>query len=540
MSRVSALIISLLLALLAWPAAAASLVASVDRTRLGAGETLELTLQSDDPTQFGKPDLSALDVDFEVRDTRQINRVASLDSDAPADTRWIVSLLPRHAGSLVVPALSLGDARSERIIVQVLVATDADSANAQAVFIDASLDASSVYVQAQAVLTLRIYHSVALFDDSRLAPLDIPEAKTEQLGELRTYEKIIKGVRHGVIEVRFALYPQRSGELEIPAQVFNATLVDSTDGNARAGKSVRVSSTPLPLGVRPRPAAWPAEQPWLPARNLTLSESWNPEPIQSQVGESLTRTLSLKAEGLSSAQLPPLPATTVNGLRRYPDQPQLSNQGSERGLVGSRTEREALVPARSGSIDLPAIDVAWWNTYEDHLEHSSLPARSLRVVDNPSLAIETPVADTRAMPEDALLWPWKVATVLLAFTTLLGFLLWWRARSRPAVQRSLTSGPSPRSLLDDLKRACLANDPYATRQALDAWARQQPQTLAEMAARFVPLSEALDGLNGALYSEAGQHWHGKALWQAINAIAWVDLDDSDSPDSSGLPPLYPR
>jgi hypothetical protein len=128
MSRVSALIISLLLALLAWPAAAASLVASVDRTRLGAGETLELTLQSDDPTQFGKPDLSALDVDFEVRDTRQINRVASLDSDAPADTRWIVSLLPRHAGSLVVPALSLGDARSERIIVQVLVATDADSA----------------------------------------------------------------------------------------------------------------------------------------------------------------------------------------------------------------------------------------------------------------------------------------------------------------------------------------------------------------------------------------------------------------------------
>ncbi|MEX5613055.1 protein BatD, partial [Pseudomonas protegens] len=69
-----------------------------------------------------------------------------------------------------------------------------------------------------------------------------------------------------------------------------------------------------------------------------------------------------------------------------------------------------------------------------------------------------------------------------------------------------------------LKRACQANDPQATRQALDAWARQQPETLAEMAARFVPLSDALDGLNGALYSETGQYWQGEELWRAIRAI----------------------
>lgn len=31
-------------------------------------------------------------------------------------------------------------------------------------------------------------------------------------------------------------------------------------------------------------------------------------------------------------------------LRRYPDLPQLSNQITENGLIGSREEREALVP----------------------------------------------------------------------------------------------------------------------------------------------------------------------------------------------------
>ncbi|WP_446678056.1 BatD family protein, partial [Stutzerimonas balearica] len=101
------------------------------------------------------------------------------------------------------------------------------------------------------------------------------------------------------------------------------------------------------------------------------------------------------------------------------------------------------------------------------------------------------------------------------------------------------SGPTPRSLLDDLRRACQANDTQATRQALDAWARQQPETLAEMAARFVPLSEALDGLNGALYSETGQRWQGEALWQAIRSLPPLETPTAEQ-DSGALPPLYPR
>jgi hypothetical protein len=100
------------------------------------------------------------------------------------------------------------------------------------------------------------------------------------------------------------------------------------------------------------------------------------------------------------------------------------------------------------------------------------------------------------------------------------------------------AGPSPRTLLDDLRRACQANDPHATRQALDAWARQQPETLAEMAARFDPLSVALDDLNGALYSESGQHWQGETLWQAFQALPPSTQPVQQEPGS--LPPLYPR
>ena len=541
---------ALLLALLFWTAQAqaAELVASVDRSRLNSGETVELTLETSDVTQFGKPDLTPLEPLFEVRGTRQVNQLNTLNGDTQATTRWIITLLPRQNGSVVIPSLQLGEAQSQPITVQVIESQAQDSGNALApVFIETNLDQNSVYVQAQAILTLRIYHSVALYDDSSLTPLQIPDARIEQLGESRTYEKAINGLRHGVIEMRYAIYPQHSGVLTIPAQMFSATPVDTqssqdaTPQGSKPGKLMRVKSAEIPLTVKAKPATYPADVPWLPARSLSLSESWSPDPDHAQVGYSLTRSLTLNAEGLASSQLPPLPATEINGLRRYPDQPVLGNQSSDRGLIGSREDREALVPTHTGNIDLPSVEVVWWNTFEDHLEHSSLPARTLQVASNPSLIVDTPAGSPQAMSgaSNETLWWWKLSTVLLACTTLLGFGLWWRARWQPAILRAAQTGPSPRTLLDDLKRACQANDTHATRQALDAWARQQPETLADMAARFVPLSDALDGLNGALYSETGQYWQGEDLWRAIRAIPTAE-GVQDLVGDTGLPPLYPK
>ena len=538
----------LLFLLCCWtvPAHALGLVASVDRDQLNSGETVELTLETNDATLFGKPDLAPLDTLFEVRGTRQVNQLTTLNDDNKATTRWIITLQPKQTGTVTIPSLQVGDYHSLPINLTVTQSSASDSELAP-VFIEASLDQPNVYVQAQAILTLRVYHSVALYDDSNLTPLHLQDAIVEQLGESRTYEKLINGVRHGVIEVRYGIYPQHSGELQIPALTFSATQVDNQPGNTstpsapKPGKMVHVTSTEIPLQVKPKPEDYPATAAWLPARSLSLSESWNPEPDHSKVGDSLTRTLTLKAEGLSSAQLPPLPATDVNGLRRYPDLPQLSNQVTDNGLIGSREEREALVPTRVGQVELPAVELVWWNTHEDRLERSYLPARTLQVAANTSLAADTPtntgpIADS----DDSTLWLWQLSTLLLACSTLIGFGLWWRARWQPAILRAAQTGPSPRTLLDDIKRASLANDPQATRQALDAWARQQPETLAEMAARFVLLSDALDGLNGALYSETGQYWQGEELWKAIRSIPAAEREQDTASESSSLPPLYPK
>ncbi|MBB62762.1 MAG: protein BatD [Pseudomonas sp.] len=540
------LLFALVLACAALSAQAAGLAASVDRTRLSLDETLELTLEARDAAVFGRPDLQPLNELFEVYDTRQLNSLSNVGGEAQAVTRWLTTLRPRRTGYLIIPSLQLGDWHSDPITVFVQEARgNHDSALLAPVFIDASVDRESVYVQAQIILTLRIYHSVSLYDDSTLSPLQMPDALVKRLGEPRTYEKDINGVRHGVIEVRYALFPQKSGRLQIPSQLFSATTVASGNDYSilgpRPGRSAQVKSPTIPVEVKPKPRDYPTDAPWLPATSLTLVEAWSGDPGKAQVGDSLTRSLLIKAEGLTSAQLPPLGSAPGDGLRRYPDQPGLADETGPNGVVGSREDREALVPTRAGEVELPALEVVWWNVEQDRLERTNLAARQLSIAENPQLEeapLSGPAEPRRAAAKP--LWPWQLSTALLGLTTLLGFGLWWRARRQPpVVQRSAASGPTPRSLLDDLRRACQANDTQATRQALDAWARQQPETLAEMAARFVPLSEALDSLNGALYSETGQRWQGEALWQAIRSLPPLETPTAEQ-DSGALPPLYPR
>ena len=538
------LISLLLLSVFSLQLSAATLTASVDRTRLSEGESVELILQLDDPTLFNKPDLSPLSGDFELLSSRQENNLSSINGQTRATTTWIVSLLPKRTGNLEIPALALNELRSQPIKLEVLAGQDnPGSKHTAPVFIEASLDHESVYVQAQAVLTLRIYHSVSLYNDSSLTPLQMADARVEQLGSPRTYEKDINGVRHGVIEINYAIFPQKSGELKIPSLLFSATLADRNSGsNFRSfGTPARVQSASVPLQVKAKPASYPKDTPWLPARALSLNEAWNPEPQNLQVGDSVTRSLLLKADGLSAAQLPPLPQTALEGMRRYPEQAQLGSQASDNGVIGSREEREALVPTRSGKVELPAITLTWWNTAEDRLVQTTLPARSLDVAANPML--DTGIAPISEVPvakkAKVSLWPWQLASALLLCTTLLGFALWWHARRQPAILPTVQTGPSPRTLLDDLRRACSANDPQQTRQALDAWARQQPESLAAMAERFAPLSTALDGLNEALYSTTELNWEGAELWRSVRSLPAAEAL-SDTAETSPLPPLYPR
>lgn len=411
----------------------------------------------------------------------------------------------------------------------------------QSVIIEAHLSSQQAWELAEVQLTLRILHSIPLYDDTRLQLSQTEDLRIEKLGEPRNYETRINDQRHGVIEQRYALFPQRSGHFALPLLQFTATaLISEHEGEPARPRRIQLSSPPLALEVRQRPADYPAGHEWLPASSLDISERWTPEPLQVHIGDSLTRHLRIQASGITASLLPEPGQLTGSGpVRPYREPPVLQDTASASGLQASREDNVALVFTEAGKVELPAIELPWWNTRANRLEWARLPARTIEVLPDPLRSgqhLQTRPLALLDEPAPVLLWPWQLATLLLGCTSLLGFGLWLRAR-RPAGNSRPAAGPSQRSLLDELRRQCQANDPQASRQALDAWARQQPETLAQMAARDIALSDALDELNACLYAQTAGSWDGHGLWLAVTRL--LSSNRQGNPEADSLPPLYP-
>lgn len=529
-------------------AQAATFTATVDRTQINAGESIELILESNDSSQFLAPDLTPLKPFFELINSKQINRFSTAQGFEEPVTQWILTLLPKQTGFLIIPPLSLGERQSTPIDLYIKEPAHLSTTPLEPVYIDTQLDQEWAYVQAQTLLTLRIYHAIPLFADSNLTPLLLDNARVEPLGKPRTFEQHINGVRHGVIEISYAIFPQQSGLIEIPEQTFSATLAGHdphslTPFSAQPGQRIEVKSARIPLHVKDIPKDYPEHAAWLPAQKVSLEQSWTPSlDIPVSTGTAITRLLKVHAQGLPSSQLPALPPTPSSAYTVYVDQPSFGHQFADQGLISHRDERQAFVFQSAGQHSLAAIKLPWWNTNTDQLEYAELPTQKVQVT---AAALTHNPADLTPLASDAStqilesqqLRIWQALSALFLILSLIGFNLWWRARHQPAIIAPSSNAPSSRNLHDDLKRACLSNDPQSTRQALDAWARQHPESLADMSMRDNNLSAALDALNSALYSESDSDWQGQALWQAISQLSFTEPVTANSDDQ--LPPLYP-
>lgn len=549
------LLVICLLTLLS-PQAHAALEASVDRTRLIEGESLELTLETPAVGRLSELDLSPLDEHFEVQRTRQLSLVSKVDGRTTPVTRWVIALRPLRTGFLVVPPVHLGQSSSQPISLHVLSAAQAaadQSAQLAPVFIDSNVDIKNPYVQAQVLLTLRIYHSVSLFDDSNLSGLEIPNARVESLGPPRNFERVINGVRHGVIEVRYAIYPQHSGEMEIPSQLFSATALQPGTGrsSARSGRVVQVRSPSISLQVRPIPEEYPAGAPWIPARSLTLTQTWQPDPgIDLFSGEPLTRTLIVAADGLTASQLPalqslPPDSDSSNQLRQYADQPRLHTDYNDQGARGIRHDSAALVALEEGTYTLPALKLHWWNTLEDRLETATLDSVVLNVSRDTDYGSVSPPLNY-ATEEPALLWPWQLACALLSLALATSLYFLYRAR-RALGEYQLTEteeqfdDQQQGNPLADLQAACRTNRPADARKALELWARQQhSEGLIGLTHNHPELEEALDDLNACLFGRARHQWRGKPLWRAVRMVIQSQRRDAEEESTPKLESLYPE
>lgn len=548
--------ICVLAALLCWCAPlgwADSLTARVDRTNLSLEQTLNLQITYDGRSN-DEPDLSALEQNFEILSRAHSSSVSISNGQASSNTRWNLTLAPKMAGQLLIPPLNLEGSQSKPIAITVSEASEPVHATDKDLFIETSVDKSSAYVQEQVLVSYKFYYDlpVTRLEPSAIQVADVqvrplPQAEyTANVGH-RTYQ---------VAEFKYVVTADKSGDITLPSTTWTAYAQDPSASmfGMRGGKQDihRLKTDELHLKIKPKPTSYPAGVPWLPAKSLTIDQEWSRKTDQLTQGEPITRTLTINAEGLAAEQLPPIGENlSISGLKIYPDKPQLDTQTGPNGVTSTRIDSLSVVPNQSGPLEIPAIEITWWDTQADQLRQASLPAQPLLIqagaqpaASLPSLPA-TPGAPSESAPQLQTATPgWLYALIgALVLSNLVFIGLWLSARTRQAT----SAAPSERKLTNKelwtrLTQALQQHNPKAARDALLLWFQQTTAqsftNLTDIAlwANDAALTEALKALDGALYSSTGSSWQSQPLLDAL--LNWREQHRTQQTKHDELAPLY--
>ena len=365
---------------------------SVDRNELARGETLTYTIRVYDQRQGMQLDLTPLTEEFDVLGTRTSSQIRSINGSVESWTDYIVTLFPLAEGELTIPSLEINDALTDPVAINVINEGPRSNQSNEELFLEIVVNKETIYVQEQLLFTVRLYYTINGIRNPQFTELEMADTVIQLIGSPNQYEKLIDGVRYGVYEKRYVIFPQRSGPLEIPDILFRGEVTDGSSNFVFRNLNTRRVTAfieGITIQVAERPEAARNNQFWLPVGNLTLEENWNIDLSNLKVGDSAIRTITMVADGLDGAVLPPFSPVEIQNLNLYPDPPDIQRTFVDGRIVGTRVESTTLVPVIAGSIEIPEVSIPWWNINTDQQERTVIAATFINVA-----TIEVPSEQT--------------------------------------------------------------------------------------------------------------------------------------------------
>ncbi|MDC1425507.1 BatD family protein [Gammaproteobacteria bacterium] len=476
---------------------------SVDRNELARGETLTLTIRVYDQRQGMQLDLTPLTQDFDVLGTRTSSQIRSINGVTESWTDYVITLFPEKEGELSIPALSILNQTTDPISINVVNAGPRSNQGGDDLYLEIEVNKDSVYVQEQLLFTVRLFYTINGIRNPVFTELEMEDTVTQLIGSPNQYERLIDGERFGVYEKRYVIFPQRSGPLQIPDILFRGEVTDGSSNFVFRNMNTRRVTAfieGITIEVKERPASLPRGEGWLPVTGLALEETWSGDLGELKVGDSVVRTIVLRAEGLDGAVLPPFSPENIQGLNLYPDPADISRTFVDGSIVGTRIETSTYVALEAGVIEVPSLDIAWWDVNSDSARTTSLPATRFEVATvegvlpseqaiastqeiqallEPEPLVDQAMIDAQAEAEfiaiDGGLVRWT-QWLLIAFVLLLIAIMGkrrfgaasqqlfadWRAAQSPAANE--------RAAFAALNAACASSSNKAIRDALITWA----------------------------------------------------------------------
>ena len=457
------------------PALAARLEAVLPTDALTVGQTVELTVQLQDGSAKGLPEVPhgpGLQVDYQG----QGQSVVSVNFKTTRIQRYTYQLTALSEGIFQVGPVAVEvdgkTLRSEPLRVTVRPRSAAQQA---AHSLTASLTDTAPYVGEVVVYGTRYRRTQEIRRGEFTEPTFdsfLPEKNAEP--EQKEYA-VQEGGQAAMVNERWtALVAAKAGASTIPASLLTLQIPEQRRRNQRYDpffdrtptRVERLASEPIPVEVRPLPAdSRPDDFSGL-VGHFTVAVA--PSATQVRLGGSITLDIVLEGDGsLAGFTLPPLAEGA--GFRAY-DTPGTATARLQDGAFQARLPIErALVPEREGQLTVPPLRLSVFDPQteqytwieSEQLTVTVLPGDSASEVASfgeGSLEAEQSI---KALGEDILpapsagsvragtlsaAWPWAAALGLTPLFALVG----WSAAGRARRPRTEDARVRLRARLDDL------------------------------------------------------------------------------------------
>ena len=433
------------------------------------------------------------------------------------------------------------------LIAAMPVAASAQQAGVPEPIVRTTIDPPRVMVGQAARLHVDVLAPNYMTSPPVLPDFQLRNAVTRQLQSVNTSEPQ-NGVAYAGVRYEFAIYPLEAGSYALSDQ--KVTIKYAAEPPATREAVVALPGLEFEAFI---PDAAAGLQPFLSASKLTAEQTIQRSSQQLKAGDSVTRSVIIKAEGTPAMLLPPTAFAATDGLAVYPAQPSLQDKTDGRTdvLSATRVDSATYMLERPGNYALPAIEVRWWNPAKNRIETAHLDAVSLQVAPNPAAQGAAASGEDRARRTfnrlfDLVAGHWLLALIVAAVAALVA---WFT----PPLLRTIAHRHrlrheawlrSESCFFDRLRVAARRGDARAAYFALLDWVQRfepaAPQHTLESlksAARDPALDHEIDALQRALFAPRREtaDWSSRQLLRRVGAARRSLQPHARRSESTALP-----
>jgi len=233
----------------------------------------------------------------------------------------------------------------------------------------------------------------------------------------------IDGVQYSGIRRSYAVVPEQAGSFTLPEIAIEFGF--SSRGTP-VKTTVKVALPAFVVAVKARSAATS-----FAARNLTISQSFDRDPVSLKVGDALVRTIVVLAEDTQAMLIPPVQFGRGDKVTLYVKPPVLADGVELRGFgrsveTGStRTQAVTYTVSEGGRFSLPSVSYPWFDIDGQALSIATLPAVDVVVAKAAATERIQPVIQEETKGANRLATGHWLLSLLLTALALAAFGLGW-------------------------------------------------------------------------------------------------------------------